>query len=879
MEQVSADLPLPVLLYNIPQCTRDLGMAKLLRLIAAVPNIIGIKDSSGYKPNLATIARARAQTPFAFIIGSDDLLREAFEHGAVGSISGIASACPELILPFCEALRTGNKEQACALQSRLDEFIFHIRGASVALGHETRVADAWAGNGISGLAYGTRPPPESSQFPGLVRRPNCHLRGCHPNPVGPRPKNSTQVVSPSSAKEQTMNTLGRVLCTVITWVFVFTCLGPRLAAQVNAPGSMLDLSQARIVADPALTVHEKNAVTMLVEEVEKRTALRWSAQGSGAAITIHHGSGAGPAEGFRLQSTATGVDIRGNDERGTLFGIGRFLRELRWQRQQAAMGAGLDIVSAPKYKLRGHQIGYRPKVNTYDAWTPRDFEQYLRDMIIFGTNAVELIPPRSDDDDDSPHFHLSKIDMMVEMSRICDKYGIDVWIWYPAMDKDYSDPAQVDFALKEWSNIYQRLPRIDAVFVPGGDPGRTEPKYLMALLEKQKVELRKFHPKAQMWVSPQNFSSGWFDEFIDIVKAEPAWLDGVVYGPWTRVTIEELRAKLPSRYPIRYYPDITHSVHCEYPVPDWDVAYAVTEARETINPRPLDYSRIFRHIMPSTIGFITYSEGVNDDVNKFVWSGLGWDPNQDVGTILREWARWFISPKYETGIAQALLDLEQDWRGPLLPHASVDATLHNVQALEHAATPQMLLNWRFQQVLYRAYYDGFVRQRLLYETGLEEQARERLREAPRTGSLVAVEEATRILDQAVTKPAAEDLRSRVFALGEALYQSIHMQLSVDRYKAIAVSRGANLDTIDFPLNNRVGWRRASRRSASWTRRRRGSRRSMVFSTAAIPVRAASMTIWEVRRCNLIWWTRGRASPTIPGTSTRFAPSTQRFPGA
>src|SRR5208283_2011453 len=125
---------------------------------------------------------------------------------------------------------------------------------------------------------------------------------------------------------------------------------------------------------------------------------------------------------------------------------------------------------------------------------------------------------------------------------------------------------------------------------------------------------------------------------------------------------------------------------------------------------------------------------------------------------------------YETGIAQALLDLEEDWRGPLLPHASVDATLGKVQALEHAATPQMLLNWRFQQVLYRAYYDGFVRRRLLYEAGLEEQALERLGVAQRTGSLLAVEEAARILDQAVTKPAAADLRSRVFALGEALYQ-------------------------------------------------------------------------------------------------------------
>ena len=44
---------------------------------------------------------------------------------------------------------------------------------------------------------------------------------------------------------------------------------------------------------------------------------------------------------------------------------------------------------------------------------------------------------------------------------------------------------------------------------------------------------------------------------------------------------------------------------------------------------------------------------------------------------------------------------------------------------------------------------------------------------------------------------------RVFELAEALYQSIRMQLSVERYKAISVDRGANLDTIDAPLNNRL----------------------------------------------------------------------------
>lgn len=49
--------------------------------------------------------------------------------------------------------------------------------------------------------------------------------------------------------------------------------------------------------------------------------------------------------------------------------------------------------------------------------------------------------------------------------------------------------------------------------------------------------------------------------------------------------------------------------------------------------------------------------------------------------------------------------------------------------------------------------------------------------------------------------AGAALRARVFELAEALFQSIRMQLSVPRYKATAVQRGANLDLIDEPLSN------------------------------------------------------------------------------
>ena len=155
------------------------------------------------------------------------------------------------------------------------------------------------------------------------------------------------------------------------------------------------------------------------------------------------------------------------------------------------------------------------------------WEQYIRDLAVFGTNAIELIPPRSDDAADSPHFPLPQIDTMIGMSRICDEYGLDVWIWYPAMDENYADPKTVEFALNEWGEVFKKLPRVDAVFVPGGDPGHTQPQVLMALLEKQTANLHRFHPKATMWVAPQSFSEEWMNEFLEIVtnRAEMAQRD------------------------------------------------------------------------------------------------------------------------------------------------------------------------------------------------------------------------------------------------------------------------------------------------------------------------------------------------------------------
>ncbi|HEY6271569.1 MAG TPA: hypothetical protein VIX19_06185 [Terriglobales bacterium] len=612
--------------------------------------------------------------------------------------------------------------------------------------------------------------------------------------------------------------------------------------------SGLDLSKAVVVAPRTLSARERKAVQVLVEEVEKRTQIRWTVVedltpeessavvvGSWRALRESHSKSPGglvtpsgpatAAEGYRLRaagrSKAPLVVVEGADDRGVLFGVGGLLRALRMSKGRAVLPGPLEVSTAPKYRLRGHQLGYRPKTNTYDAWNVPMWEQYFRDLAVFGTNAIELIPRRSDDQPNSPHFPLPPMQMMVEMSRLADEYGLDLWIWYPAMDRSYSDPKTVEHALHEWGEVFAALPRIDAVFVPGGDPGHTEPKYMMALLEKQTANLQRYHPHAQMWMSPQSFDEVWLNEFFEIVTHQPSWLSGVVYGPQMRIGVSDLRERLPKRYPIRLYPDITHSVECQFPVPDWDVAYALTEGREVINPRPLGNANIFRLQAPYSIGFLTYSEGCNDDVNKFIWSSLGWTPEKPVIEILREYSGYFISDRLRDDFAQGILSLEENWKGSLMGNENVTTALEQFRSVEDSASPEEILNWRFQMGLYRAYYDAYIQARLIHEMDVQARAFQRLDkihsvgaalipldigEAPSgpTGDVDPLEllsEAESILNEPLTAPVAPRWRTRVLELGEALFQSIHMQLAVELYQAESVSRGANLDTLDAPLND------------------------------------------------------------------------------
>ncbi|MHC4680012.1 MAG: hypothetical protein ACYTEK_15080 [Planctomycetota bacterium] len=512
------------------------------------------------------------------------------------------------------------------------------------------------------------------------------------------------------------------------------------------------------------------------------------------------------SEGFWLatrRSPRPTAIVCGIDGRGVLYGVGRLLRKMHLTDKSILVPTGLSILTAPKYPLRGHQLGYRPKTNAYDAWSVEQYDQYIRELALFGTNAIELIPPRSDDDRTSPHMKVPPMEMLIRTTDVVDSYGLDVWLWYPNVGDEYETEAGIKVELAERDEVFRNLKHIDALLIPGGDPGHLHPDVFFPWMGKVATVLSKYHPEAKIWVSPQAMepTREWLASFYQYVNKKPGWLGGAVFAPWVKTPLPIMRAIVDEDIQIRRYPDITHSVACQYPVRNWDLAFALTLHRECFNPRPVAMKTIHNALDEYACGSLTYSEGINDDVNKFIWGDQDWDPSTPVIETLRDYGRLFISPQFSDEIAQGFLAQERNWEGPLAANDQVEVTLAQWCELEKKVSDEVRSNYRFQMGLMRAYYDAYIKRRLIYETDLELRAIDALRSAAQTGSLAAIDKAGQILQKARTESVAAGYKKKCEQLADLLFENIGSQLTVARHGAQHRTRGGFMDGIDEPLNN------------------------------------------------------------------------------
>lgn len=491
--------------------------------------------------------------------------------------------------------------------------------------------------------------------------------------------------------------------------------------------------------------------------------------------------------------------LSGRSVRAQLFAIGWLLRNAQIDQRGVSIPQTNAFVTSPDKAVRGYQVGYRMKNNTYDAWRLSQFEQQMLDLAVFGLNTLQVVAPVSDDDPTSPLFPASAEETVIGLSSLSQKYGLRYDLFYPEMAKDYSESGQVEAELRQFEDLIRKLPLVDSIHIPGGDPGHTPPEILLPLIEKETAILHRYHPEAEVWVSAQGFTRERYDRFYKMLQNHPRWLTGIFFGPQSREGMELQRRQIPASYPIEFYPDTAHVMHSQFPVPQWDPVFALTESREPICPRPAGFQHIYRHFRSLNSGFIVYSEGINDDVNKVLWGAWGWNPGTSAHQALREYAHYFFhsDPRHADSIASSIEALEGNWSGPLLSNKTIAATLTSFQRESHSLTPE----WRWNSLLYRAVYDRYLQIKRARELVLEDAAIAKLQQPGAIDSRIAA--ARSILDRDNRSLEEKSLNKQLYDLAQKLFDETGMQLSVKLYKASNWERGANLDRVETPLNNRT----------------------------------------------------------------------------
>lgn len=537
------------------------------------------------------------------------------------------------------------------------------------------------------------------------------------------------------------------------------------------------------------TNEEKLAADIFSEEINKR---RTSSANTDYTVEFLQDDTFLSPDDFSISADEQKCVFSALGIRGLIFAVGMFLRKTELDGEKFYLCDEITGTYSPNKKIRGHQLGYRQKSNTYDAWSIDNYKRYYLDIMYFGANTCEHIPYENGYSDRNAIMKYDEQELLCEAAQEAEKLGLDVSLWYPNCEKSHEEAA------KNREKLFSECKKIDYVFPPGGDPGDLLPEVFVERCKISSDILKKYHPNAQMWPSVQQPHKypDWGVRFISEMKKLPEFIDGVITGPNAAFPIDILRKHLPEKYPIRFYPDITHNLRCEYPVhfdkDDWHYALQVVNGRECANPRPSEYKRIYKNVMPYAVGSVSYSEGINDDINKAVWCALDFNPDLSVKEILEDYARLFFAGSSPEEVADAIFGLEKNWEGAPDENPCIEHTLtewENIGKKNSSLTD----NWRYIQCLFRAECDAFVRRKIIFENKL-------IKKAYRYIVNGDLKNAKSVLCSSYPKEIT-DLRQDIENNAEKLYRLIGLQLGTKKYHALNFERGAVLDTIDLPVTN------------------------------------------------------------------------------
>jgi 4-hydroxy-tetrahydrodipicolinate synthase len=131
-DTIASKVEIPIILYNIPQCTGLPLPWQMVEDLAQIPNIVGIKDSSG-QLNFILAVLEKVRDKINVMCGHDEVVIAALAAGCSGAILASANVIPDIWVQLYNHVKNGELQKARELQYKVQK-IARIIAASGPVG-------------------------------------------------------------------------------------------------------------------------------------------------------------------------------------------------------------------------------------------------------------------------------------------------------------------------------------------------------------------------------------------------------------------------------------------------------------------------------------------------------------------------------------------------------------------------------------------------------------------------------------------------------------------------------------------------------------------------------------------------------------------------
>ena len=509
------------------------------------------------------------------------------------------------------------------------------------------------------------------------------------------------------------------------------------AAELRPAAIMVGNGQLTVVLGTNPSPAEKRVTELLAERLKDRAgiALTDSAEHAKFRLVIgttasndkikafasaHKEVDALGADGYVIASEPGKPElyIAGQSESGVVAGVGRLMREMRYQPGRIEVPA-LAISESPQMPNRGMYLWARKEF----FGKPDQVDRYVEEFALWGCNGIglwfEMGMFKSFDDPEAKKWleiyrrlyaTAKRMGMKTNLSMVMnDAYNtspaamrIKPIIGCPNHYLCPSKPGSVELMIAWQEEVFKALPEIDIFNLFPVDPGGCScsecapwPTHGYWRIAKPLADrIHVISPKTEIWVATWHLNHPTFGgkdwknlvANLDWSKERPKWFAGFEVGlaphhGYARMSAEDRKVYNEAKQPLTVFPDISM----------WGNHPGMLVNKEYWKALQAEINDYTPELMK---GGRVYSERWNTDIANVAMLSWFWNSKTPVDAVLDDYAMLYFGPEAATG--RELLELLDDSNKDPQRKEKIRETLAK---LEGSLPEWVKRDWRWSEIV------------------------------------------------------------------------------------------------------------------------------------------------------------------------------------